>query len=86
MLSNGSNSFFLVSFFELQPLPSVEEYDEFEEPEELEVLVELLEEVELLDELELLEELEVVDEPELPLPVIAAKSGCMLKSSDNDRI
>jgi hypothetical protein len=50
------------------------------------VLVELLEEVELLDELELLEELEVVDEPELPLPVIAAKSGCMLKSSDNDRI
>ena len=45
----------------------MDEYDEFEEPEELEVF----------DELELLEELEP------PPPVIAAKSGCMLRSNDN---
>ena len=50
------------------------------------MLVELLEEVELLDELELLAELEVVDEPELSPPVIAAKSGCMLRKNDNVEI
>ena len=54
--------------------------------------LELLEELELFEEPELLEELELLEEPELleeleaPPPVIAAKSGCMLKSNDNVRI
>ena len=41
------------------------------------------------DEFEEPEELEVFDELELlepPPPVIAAKSGCMLRSTDNVRI
>jgi hypothetical protein len=40
----------------------------------------------VFEELELLEELEVLEELEPPSPVIAAKSGCMLRKNDNVNI
>ena len=52
------------------------------EPEASEELE--LEGLELLEALELLEELELVEELLPPPPVIAARTGCTNKTSDND--